>query len=276
MDDIEKFYCLVTNASMATQYIFDMKIVDFICPYGVIALVVAARYLYGISKRPVQLQNLHCNLYLYLKRMNIFDICSTWLYPVDILDEDWSRNSNTPNLLELTIIQSPSDVTAIVERAENIFTNWLKLPDLRIFLRVISELCSNVYEHSKDNCGCILIQKYQLTSQEQVVVRLAVGDIGCGIRQSLVSRYGKIGCEPLESLREALSGQVTARSTGRGGLGLRTVEDYATFTGGYLWIRSETAAILTRGTCKSRGYRQQLVNFPGTQIAVEFRAPLQN
>ncbi|GJD19904.1 hypothetical protein RIVM261_048600 [Rivularia sp. IAM M-261] len=273
VEDVEKFYCLVTKAPKTDQYIFDMGIVAFINPYGAIALVLAARYLCSISKRPVKLKKLHNNLYLYLKRMNIFNISGDWLQPIDAFDEDWSRNSNTPNLLELTIIQSPSDVTAIVERAENIFTNWLKFPDLQNLLRVISELCSNVYEHSEDNCGCILIQKYEMTSQKQVAVRLAVGDMGCGIRQSLISRYGEIKHEPLEYIQEALSGQRTSRATGRGGLGLHTVEEHASNAQGYLWVRSETAAVKSLGASKTKGH-QKLAYLRGTQIAVEFRAPM--
>lgn len=106
----------------------------------------------------------------------------------------------------------------------------------------------------------------------RVDVCLAVGDLGCGIRGSLAARHGEFGEDPLDYLQAAMGGK-TARSTGRGGLGLRRVEQIAGSEGGYLWLRSETAAILSRGPRKAQG-RGELISVPGTQVAVEFHAPL--
>lgn len=274
VEDVEMFYTCIKALPLAEQYVFDMSIIAFIKPYGAIALIAAARYLYTCSGQPVRLENLADQPYLYLDRMDIFDIGRDWLQPPNILSEEWARDPQTPNLLELTKISSPNDVTAVVSRSERIFSHWLKIPDLYNLLRVLSELCGNIYEHSGDSHGCVLIQKYQMIQQNRVIVCLAAGDLGCGIRGSLTTRYGSIGQEPLDYLHQAMSGQRTARSTGRGGLGLRTVEQLAGSEGGYLWLRSETAAIFSRNSDKRRGQRG-LADIPGTQIAVEFHAPLQ-
>ena len=128
------------------------------------------------------------------------------------------------------------------------------------------------YQHSGDHHGCALIQKYEVPSRGQAVVSLAVGDLGRGIRGSLVARHGEIGREPLDYLQEAMRGR-TARDTGRGGLGLRRVEQITASEKGDLWLRSETSAILSQGPGTAQGFRD-MTAIPGTQVAVEFHAPL--
>lgn len=269
---IEEFYLLVGNPTPTNRYTFDMSGINFAKPYGVVALVIAARRLSILSNRPVYLENIPEQVHLYLNRMNLFQIGSDWLRPATTLNEEWSRSSQTPNLLELTLITGPSDVLNVAARAERIFSRWLMVPDLNSLINVISELCSNIYQHSGDSYGCVLIQKYGMPTRDQVVVNLAVGDLGCGIRGSLIKRHGEFGRVPLDYLRAAMSGQ-TARRTGRGGLGLRQVERIAASEGGYLWLRSETAAILSRGQDRTQEH-QNIALVPGTQVAVEFCAPL--
>lgn len=268
---VEVFYDLINALPPADQYVFDMSSVDFVKPYGTIALVMTARRLSGLSGRPVKLRNLTNQVHLYLHRMDLFDVGGDWLQPAEALDEEWARNPQTPNLLEVTMITDSQDVTTVITRAERIFSRWLMIPNLYDLLNVISELCTNIYEHSGDHEGCVLIQKYETVAHGQTIIHLAVGDLGCGIRGSLSARHGQIGQEPLDYLREAMRGR-TARKE-RGGLGLRRVEKIAGEQGGQLWLRSETAAILSRGSGKAQG-RKNLANIPGTQVAVEFHAPL--
>jgi anti-sigma regulatory factor (Ser/Thr protein kinase) len=271
VNSVETFYDLIDTMPPAGQYVFDLSRVDFVKPYGAIALVIAARRLSSISGRPIKLKDMADQVHLYLHRMDLFDVGSDWLRPTSKIDEEWARNPQTPNLLELTVITGSQDVTTVITRAERIFSRWLMIPNLYDLLNVISELCTNIYEHSGDNDGCVLIQKYETVAHDQAIIHLAVGDLGCGIRGSLSTRHGQIGQEPLDYLHEAMSGK-TARK-GRGGLGLRRVEKIAGEQGGHLWLRSETAAILSRGSGKAQG-RKNLTNVPGTQVAVEFHAPL--
>jgi len=93
--------------------------------------------------------------------MDFFRIAEAWLKPLAPLNEEWSRNTQTTNLLELTPITGYDDVTSVIERAHGIFAPWLSAEELSNLERVISELCQNVYQHSGDVHGCVLIQKYQ-------------------------------------------------------------------------------------------------------------------
>lgn len=140
---IETFYAMVEATPPAHRYVLDMRAVGFVKPYGVIALVTAARRLSQLSGRPVRLDNLDGKVHAYLHRMNLFDVGSDWLQPAQALDEEWARNPQTLNLLEVTAIAGSDDVASVVSQANRIFSHWLKVPNLRKLLTVLSELCAN-------------------------------------------------------------------------------------------------------------------------------------
>lgn len=270
-DTVEAFYQDVLAQPPAVSYIFDMKHINFITPYGVIALVLTARTLSARSGTSVILTRLNDSVHHYLQRMDVFDVGRGWLYPDSTIDQAWYRNAATPNLLELTPITSAQDVEAVTARADHIFQRWLHPSDLRTLLSVLSEVCANIYQHSGDQFGCVVIQKHEIG--REAVITIAVGDLGCGVQGSLYARHGVLGDAPLAYLREALKGR-TARISGRGGLGLRSVEQVVGRTAGFLWLRSETAALLRQATRNSIE-QEDLADMPGTQLVVQLRAPLQ-
>lgn len=272
VDGTEHLYTLLHEAPTSKAYDLDMDAVSFVQPYGIIGLVLAARLLSKRSGQPVTLHNLRTKIHQYFQRMNIIHVAKSWLNISGELGEEWTRNPSTQNLLELTLVRNQDDVLNIVDRTENVFARWLVVSNLRELLTSVSELCTNIYEHSQDTNGCILIQKYALESSNQVKVCLVVGDLGVGIRGSLSIRFSQQGLSPMQFLHKAMEGN-TSRLSGRGGLGLRTVEKIAAQNGGYLWIRSENAAILSRGET-NRQERPNLASIPGTQVVIEFKAPL--
>jgi hypothetical protein len=229
-----------------------MRQVGFVKPYGVVALLLAARRLVGLSGQRVELANVDRQVRSYLERMDLFEVGGDWVAPAEVLDESWDRNPQTPNLLELTAIEGSQDVITTITRAERVFARWLYVPDLNGLLRVLSELCANVHQHSGAQLGCVMIQKYEEGASGRTVVCVAVGDLGRGVRASLAARHGEIGREPLDYLHAAMAGW-TSRESGRGGLGLQTVGEIAKGARGRLWLRSETAAVMSRGSGEPRG-----------------------
>lgn len=267
---VEGLYTLAVNAPSAATYVFDMAGVRFIEPCGVIALLSAARYCATLSGRRVIITNLSEKVYLYLDRMNLFEIAGRWLMPLGNLSGRWSRSPNTANLLELTEIGSPEDVEAVVDRAARIFEPCLTEDELGGLLSVLSELCSNIFEHSHDLHGCALIQKYYLDQTNQSKVCLSVGDMGRGVRTSLTETHGEFGNEPLDYIRAAMDGR-TSRRSGRGGTGLLRVREITAIHSGYVCLRSETAAITDYGSNRIQ-LRNDLTLITGTQVSVEMRS----
>ena len=266
---VEVFFNCVAALPVARRYIFDMHGVTFIEPCGVIALLSAIRQCAERSGAQVLIKNLNDQIYPYLHRMDFFLVTETWLKALTKLDEEWNRNDQTINLLELTPVTCYDEMTAVVERAESIFAACLSPVELDNLSRVISELCQNIYQHSGDSSGCVVIQKYQ-PQQNEVFVCLAVGDSGCGIRSNLIKRYPWLGDDPVDFVRAAMDGSYTSRPHGRGGLGLRTVRNIAAAHRGYVTVRSETGAITDWGT-NVRTF-QNLAQVAGTQVSVKLRA----
>ena len=250
----------------------DMSQVSFIRPYGVIALICAARCHYAEHSTPFILHNLQKRVHQYLERVDLFKVMPHIITPETALKDTFDRTQETPNLLELTPISGANDVLTAITQAERIFSYWLQVSNLRGLLGVVSELCSNVYQHSGDTSGTMMIQTHRAVSKGKARVRVAIGDIGMGVRGSLEARHGKLGESPLDYLHIAMGGR-TSRESGRGGLGLRIVEQTVGAGGGYMWLRSETAAILTDGAGNIETHNN-LAYIPGTQLAVEFHAPL--
>lgn len=269
-NELERLYRAVMAQEEDGLYCLDMRYVSFIHPVGVVALIGAARFLSKISGQTVRVINVRPDVLLYLSRMDCVSNCREWLSFPQATD-DWARSTYTPNLLELTFVRDHRDVVTVIERAERIFARWLQSGDVYTLLQILSELCANIYQHSGDVNGCVLIQKYD--APPGVVVRVAVGDSGYGVRTTLSRRCPDEALSPLDSLARAFEGY-TARPSGRGGLGLRRVRGLAIGTGGHVWIRSESASLLFSGD--ARVSRNDLEQVPGTQVSVSFRGPMRN
>jgi anti-sigma regulatory factor (Ser/Thr protein kinase) len=271
VEDLEIYYNMLNQESAADQYILDMSNTPFVRTYGVLALFITSRKLAKLSGQPVLLRNLTDEVNEYLHSINFFKVGANWVQCSNTVDQVDEADGPIPNRLELTTITDSKSVELIAERAEAIFSHWLRVSDLHKLVNVLSELCSNVYQHSDDPFGCVLIQKVESKTRGRVEVRLTVGDMGRGIKGSLIAHHGEIGHNTIDYLREAMKGR-SARA-GRGGLGLRRVEQIVKEVGGYLWLRSETAAILSKGPGQIKEFAG-LAYVSGTQVAVEWHAPL--
>lgn len=262
---VEIFYRRVEQLPASEFYIFDMKTVTWVAPPGVVGLLLSARRLAEQSGKPVLLVNLADKLHSYLQRMDVLDH-PEWLRTADEPREEWLRNPQTLNLLELTLINSVREVEAVAVRARGVYGQLLSRSDLDSLIQVLSELCTNIIDHSGDANGGILIQAYKHPTESKRRIFLSVGDLGCGIRGSLARRHSDIGPSPLDYIQAALQGR-SARTTGRGGFGLRVATRIVQRSGGFLWVRSETASVRVNATGGLRA-REDLAHVPGTQVTV--------
>ncbi len=271
---INNLYSLLP-VEASRYYTLNLENAGFFKPVGVMALLLMARRIAEQSGHPLRVANLDDQLLAYLERVNLFQVADKWLQlDVELPEQLWDRNPQSSNLLELTPINNASDVATIMARTESIFRRWLQLSNLNSLLKILSELCSNVYQHSGDPYGFVMIQRYQYTPQGETDVVLVVGDVGNGIRHTLKTKYPELGDDPLNYIQAALEGY-TSRNTGRGGLGLRTVEETVQKEGGHVWLRSESDAICSYGS-DHRYTSTSLPFMPGTQVVVEFRAKIRD
>ena len=187
----------------------------------------------------------------------------------DVSPRDQERD---PVLLDLSLVREGADihraVARIKGRAELLLVSRLGYSGLAAdrFTVALSEICQNVVDHS-GSAGLALAQCYQRAGGE-TEIRLAVADVGIGVRASLAPRYaaGHIGTwDDRAAIKLAFQPGVTGSGNPDRGLGLPAVADMVRAWGGALRLRSGTAAC-TVGARPSE--RAGLAAFPGTQVSI--------
>lgn len=269
---LEGFYLRIASASHLFINCFDLSKIKFLGPYDVIGLVTCARLITQKQGHPVQLVDANANILHYLTRINVFTTASQWLLQPET---PFQTNNVTPkhsdHLLELTAIHQETDIFDIVQRVRQICLP-LQVANLEKILRILSELCQNAFEHSGDNHSMAMVQRYLRPAQGKSEVQIAICDMGKGVRQSLLDCHGPFASTTLDYLQAALAGK-SARASGRGGLGLRSIEQIIAEDGGALWFRSENASILSHAPTKRRE-NNNLALIPGTQVVVKLNGIL--
>ncbi len=269
---VESFISQIANVQQQLQQVvLDFGAVTWIYPFGAATLLEACRYLSEFSGNSVRIESMRKDVHAYLRRIDFFERAREVAYTTDLFDDidEWGRNPVSANVLELVHIGEHADVYDVGKRARQILQYWFdgNLHSIDQIVSLLAESCSNVVDHSND-VGAVTIQKYDHRSY--VDVELAISDLGVGIPKSLSGVHGKVAEKTSHFIELAIDG-LSARE-GRGGHGLGAMRRIATKSGGNLYIRSETGSILARsGEIVAN---DDLVFFPGTQIAIKFRGKL--
>lgn len=271
-DAVERLFEVLHTASYVEPIALDLTSVKWIRPYGALSLFGICRYLKQLTHRSVRLTGLQRDIHAYLRRLDFFKCGTETFYTTDSFNStyDLTRSTSSSNVLELFPIHVHEDVYEVAARARHILAYWLGSSsyDIDNIVILLSEACSNIVDHSGD-AGIVTIQKYD--RKHCIDVNLAIGDLGRGIRQSLMAVHGAVSDTCTGYIEQALAG-LSARFGERGGQGLGAIRRIATESEGSLYIRSEMGSILARasGTTTS----DELYFFPGTQIAITFRSKL--
>ena len=256
------------------EILFDLEKVRFIDPYGMVGILEYGRHLRTLGKNLSLLAPRSNEVRTYWKRMNFFDFadrCFSMSDPGegDGRDPRWREDSDV--LLEITPIKQSLDIHNIIEqvkgRAHEILVKHLHYDGKAIngFLVSLAEVCQNVVDHSED-VGFVGIQKYRYKRKlGRNVVKIAVTDLGVGIRESLASRLE--GGADMEAIELAfLHGLSRYSEVGRGH-GLASIRKFVERWNGRVAIRSGTAKYsMIPSWDKGQSRVTDLTFFPGTQF----------
>jgi len=264
----------------AGQMIIDLEQLRFVDPYGMVGLLVLARFLRQRSCEPVLMLPRSDEVMKYLDRMD-FSRHAERLCAIDLTtlwpDGEYSRSAHSDVLLEITPIARSEDIHYIVdrvrERAQTILSQNLHYEQAAIdgFVVALSEVCQNIPEHSED-VGYVAIQKYFYGRRlGKNLVKIAVMDLGLGFRASLAPKYAAQSAEwsDLTALRLAIfEGASRYDDPGRG-QGLSAVRRFVERWHGKLMIRSGSARVgLSPAWDRSATRQNRLTLFPGTQVSI--------
>lgn len=267
----EQAFKEVNGAAPADQYVLSLKKQRCISPYGVLMVLHVSRILSERSRNHVEVIDVPDQIHSYLHRVRLFERGASWIKCSQVLKQEWSHTKGSPNVLEITFMEKPKDVIKVVKHAENIFKCWLREEEVAQLTTILSELCSNVCKHSSDSCGCVVAQKYEVPSERCVKVCVCVADLGVGIRGSLSRCHSDLPQKESACLEAALHG-LSARGANQVGTGLSQAAEIARKSGGHLILRSHTGRLRIHKTQTVAD--DDLTPFRGTQLAIEFRAPL--
>jgi hypothetical protein len=267
---VERLFATPHASSPGGPIALDLTSVTWIRPYGAICLFAVCRYLKQLTHRPVRLTGIQSNIHAYLRRIDFFKCGTETSYTTDPFNsiDDLGRSTSSSNVLELFPIRVHKDVYEVAARARHILAYWLGSTsyDLDNIVILLSEACSNIVDHSGDT-GIVTIQKYD--RRHCIDVDLAIGDLGQGIRRSLMAVHGVVSDTCAGYIEQALAG-LSARPGKRGGQGLGAIRRIVTDSEGSLHIRSEVGSVQAQASGTT--VRDGLYFFPGTQIAITFRS----
>jgi hypothetical protein len=260
--------------------VIDLEQVRFVDPYGMVGLLILARFLRQRSCEPVLMLPRSDEVMRYLDRMD-FSRHAERLCAIDLTtlwpEGEYSRSAHSDVLLEITPITRSEDIHYIVERvrerAQTILSQNLHYDQAAIdgFVVALSEVCQNIPEHSED-VGYVAIQKYFYGRRlGKNLVKIAVMDLGVGFRTSLAPKYATQSADwsDLTALRLAtFEGASRYDDPGRG-QGLSAVRRFVERWHGKLMIRSGSARVGLSPTWDRSSTRQgKLALFPGTQVSI--------
>src|SRR5207245_6847119 len=108
-------------------------------------------------------------------------------------------------LLEMTPVEKEADVEEVTRnvlgRIRRILESELGYGerDVTAFCTVVSEACTNIFDHSED-VGVVAAQRYTQRDGTKYVI-VGVADLGIGIRRSLATRFEEAdGWSPVQAI----------------------------------------------------------------------------
>ncbi len=278
---LPQFFHLFQRKSLSDfdRVVLDLRRVNWGNPYGALGIVLLAETLRDYS--PWQLE-------LWLDDPKQSRKRNTWLGHIGLPNamkgladvvgdlQDEADVADRFRFLPITRLPSIADqqvklLKDIALQTHQVLVNEFDYDAIQAgrFITALSELCTNIYDHSTSPGGkvhgFIAMQAYKDS------VKFAVMDLGIGIPKSLRSRFADL--DDSELIQKAFVPGVSARHEEARGLGLTRVAEIVGHQDGILNIRSGKAKVLLLGRQRQREIHklQHALTFPGTQIGILLR-----
>jgi hypothetical protein len=263
-------------AAGKTEVELDFSRVSFMEPW---ALAMFAAYGLGLRRAGVRVRGVFLDenpANAYARAMGLDEILTTG--ESTAATRQWSESHRNTGL---HVIRNYDDLDAFRRSTQRLYLQHCE--DAADALRyALTEFGRNVLQHSGSPIGGVAIAQH---FPDDGRLQVAMCDLGCGVRASLVPRYPELRTD-MESLRLAVLPHVSgAQAAGpyggseNAGLGLFFSREIAWRAGGSLWLASQTALLGIRGDREAiweqphpqpdRVYRR-IEPWPGTIVVSDF------
>lgn len=199
-DQVENLYQSLHAIPISQERLtLDIAATNWVNPHSVLGIVSAARWWHRRTGHKTKLVNISDRVHRYLERMDVFDVCVTFLEAAEMLPSEmlFDRSPSSQKLLELLPIPGSDQTNHIVvrsamRRTKEILNTWINDPSLIGSVQtVLSEIAQNV-THSEDE-GFATVQRYKKPysrdDDNESEIHIAIADLGIGIEESLSRRH---------------------------------------------------------------------------------------
>jgi hypothetical protein len=269
---IQSFEKMLTNINLKSSLItVDLRQIKFIDPYGLVNLLLLAKWLFSYTTNIFYVLPESIKVNSYLQRMKFWYNVKDYVHFYPHLENNLKKQkiNSSDVLLELTPIKKEDDVASvvqiIVDRIHQVIAKKLHIsPEIATKFSVcLAELCQNIPQHSGD-WGFAAAQTYHYNGQP--FLKLAVGDLGIGIKKSLWNSSKQNWLEDKKAILAATELGISRYGEIGRGLGLSQVKKYVIEFNGKMYIRSGQARLFFS---KEKQVSLKTPYFPGTQISIE-------
>lgn len=250
-------------------YIIDLSRLKFIHPSGIVGLLCLTERLLGFNKQIRVILPSDSAVSDYFAKIHMLDALNS-LTKVESLPV--ILNNIIPRLTTILPVASfytEMEVEKIAQQIEKAmhYQGFANL--LGPCYNIITELASNVVQHSERSRGWVLAQRYEY--QTERIIEIAVGDSGIGIRRSLSKNphLSNLITDDKSALRKAVSERVSRYSHPLRGNGLYQLCTEILATDRRLTIRSGLGCLVVYDDGHSTAYERS----PIVGVLVEARIP---
>lgn len=262
------------NGRAKVTYI-DLSAVPDINPVGVVNLLLAAQYLKNLGQRVHIVLPADPQQVLRLKQVHFLGhLHSLGVSYSQVSLPLASRRKQFASFLPVFRLEDRRSIAHVAARVYQYLCGIPHYPpsEAEVFGSILSELCSNILEHSQSPGGGFVFVE-TIPRRERPSTIVALGDVGIGLRASLMpyfERHGKIPRDDASVIRQAVRPGVTSKfedPSARGG-GLDTVRRLTRRNQYHLGIRTGDTLLVFLASGGQLEHRDPDARFPGTQVYI--------
>lgn len=264
---LDKQIKLIESLDNEEEAEFSFEKVKFILPESTIILLALSKQAYLKTGKPVKWSGMRDEIRIYIERIQV---CNLDFIKLSTEKSFLIRKRQTNSLVEMRIMKSANQYDEMVSETKRILYQWFPGREAAEYVKQITgyikDIAANSLEHSEENGNGICyytLQKYS-SPKSKMSIRVAFGDTGMGIYNSLLKRYPWIEKKKKRPIVAAFIEGLSCRGNANGGLGFRMVKKQLKDYGGEIQIRSGTEMIryYSNGRYKVVDYKYGII---GTQ-----------